>query len=137
MENRRLKLPTGIPTFEEEELNRRNNVEANIFQLGYHYPNAKSRYRTLIKHKMFAHCRCFWIIFVRIANFVAGISPYYALKSANRRIFSHLCAQNVKIGHTMSRFLQYLTGWNEDVSLFLEYLLFSPSFVEKSAEVVV
>jgi hypothetical protein len=27
-----------------EELNRRNNVEATIFQLGYHYPNAKSRY---------------------------------------------------------------------------------------------
>ena len=121
----------------QEELNRRNNVEATIFQLGYHYPNAKSRYRTLIKHKMWASCRCFWINFVRITNFVAGTSPYYALKSANRRIFSHLCAQNLKIWHTLSRFLQYLTIWSEDVSLFSECLQFYPSFVEKSAEVVV
>ena len=29
-------------------LQKRNNVEATIFQLGYHYPNAKSRYRGLI-----------------------------------------------------------------------------------------
>jgi hypothetical protein len=56
----------------QAELNRRNNVEATIFQLGYHYPNDKSRYRGLIKHKMWANIRCMWVNFVRIMNFIAG-----------------------------------------------------------------
>jgi hypothetical protein len=120
-----------------EELNRRNNVEATIFQLGYHYPNAKSRYRGLIKHKMWASCRCFWINFVRIANFAAGSSPDYALKSVNRRIFPQLCAQNIKICRFLSRYLQYLTRWSEAVALFFESWLFFPTFVEKSAVVAI
>lgn len=41
-----------------EILQKRNNVEATIFQLGYHYPNAKSRYRGLVKHQMWANIRC-------------------------------------------------------------------------------
>jgi len=53
-----------------EILQKRNNVEATIFQLGYHYPNDKSRYRGLIKHKMWANIRCLWINFVRIFNHI-------------------------------------------------------------------
>lgn len=53
----------------QEILQKRNNVEATIFQLGYHYSNAKSRYRGLIKHQMWADMRCLWINFVRILNF--------------------------------------------------------------------
>jgi hypothetical protein len=52
-----------------EVFQKRNNVEATIFQLAYHYPNAKSRYRGLIKHQMWANIRCFWVNFVRIMNF--------------------------------------------------------------------
>jgi hypothetical protein len=52
-----------------EETNIRNNVEASIFQLGYHYPNNKSRYRTLIQHKLWAYSRSLWINFVRIVNY--------------------------------------------------------------------
>lgn len=54
-----------------EILQKRNNVEATVFQLAYHYPNAKSRYRGLIKHQMWADIRCFWVNFVRIMNFNA------------------------------------------------------------------
>jgi hypothetical protein len=53
-----------------EILQKRNNVEATIFQLGYHYPNAKSRYRGQIKHQMWANVRCLWVNFVRIWKFV-------------------------------------------------------------------
>ena len=53
-----------------EILQKRNNVEATIFQLGYHYPNDKSRYRGLIKHKMWANIRCLWINFVRILKHI-------------------------------------------------------------------
>jgi hypothetical protein len=61
-----------------EALNIRNNVEASIFQLGYHYPNDKSRYRGLSKHKIWANVRCLWINFVRILNFLLDIAPNYA-----------------------------------------------------------
>lgn len=60
-----------ISSIPQQILNIRNNVEATIFQLGFHYPNDKSRYRGLIKHKMWAHIRCLWINFVRILNFNA------------------------------------------------------------------
>ena len=53
-----------------ETLQKRNNVEATIFQLSYHYSNAKSRYRSEIKHKMWANTRCLWVNFVRILNYI-------------------------------------------------------------------
>lgn len=52
-----------------ETLQLRNNVEATIFQVGYHYPNAKSRYRGEIKHQMWANIRCLWLNFVRILKY--------------------------------------------------------------------
>ena len=55
-----------------EILQKRNNVEATVFQLGYHYPNAKSRYRGLIKHQMWANMRCLWVNFVRVLKFTSG-----------------------------------------------------------------
>jgi hypothetical protein len=57
-----------------EVLQKRNNVEATIFQLGYHYPNAKSRYRGLIKHQMWADMRCLWVNFVRILKFIGKMA---------------------------------------------------------------
>ena len=56
-----------------EELNKRNNVEATIFQLGYHYSNDKSRYRGLAKHKLWAYSRTMWVNFVRILKYVTQI----------------------------------------------------------------
>ena len=93
----------------QAELNRRNNVEATIFQLGYHYSNNKSRYRGLIKHKMWANLRCLWINFVRIANFEASSSPNYVQESKNQGILSHFCAQIEKNWATLSHFFIFLT----------------------------
>lgn len=53
-----------------EILQKRNNVEATIFQIGYHYPNAKSRYRGLNRHQMWANTRCIWVNFVRIMKYL-------------------------------------------------------------------
>jgi len=46
------RLKKKIAAIPQEVLNIRNNVEATIFQLGYHYPHDKTRYRGLIRHKM-------------------------------------------------------------------------------------
>ena len=50
----------------KDKLNVRNNVEATLFQLGYHYRNDKSNYRSLFKHSLWAISRCIWINFRRI-----------------------------------------------------------------------
>lgn len=52
-----------------EELRKRNNVEATIFQLAYQLRNKKSKYRTMIKQQIWATCRCLWINFVRILKY--------------------------------------------------------------------
>jgi len=56
-----------------EETCIRNNVEATIFQIGYHYSNDKSRYRGLAKHKLWAYSRSLWINFVRIMKYVTQL----------------------------------------------------------------
>jgi len=55
-----------------EILQKRNNVEATIFQLSYHCDKAKTRYRGLAKHKMWATVRSIWINFVRIMNYLVN-----------------------------------------------------------------
>lgn len=50
--------------------NRRNNVEASIFQLSYYTKDGKTRYRGLIPHQVWAWCRSLWINLVRIKNFL-------------------------------------------------------------------
>ena len=57
----------------KEELHKRNNVEATIFQLSFPLRNNKSKYRGQIKQKIWACCRCLWINLVRIVNFTKQI----------------------------------------------------------------
>jgi hypothetical protein len=69
----------------------RNNVEATIFQLGYHYPDDKSRYRTLAKHKLWAYSRSLWINFVRIANYMTRTCQRALSGQKTPRYISNLC----------------------------------------------
>jgi hypothetical protein len=86
----RIKTPTGYCYFGQqairasnmrrqmkqrplEELHKRNNVEATIFQMGIPLSNGKSKYRGLIKQNIWVNCRCFWINLVRIMNFTKQI----------------------------------------------------------------
>ena len=79
------------------ELNVRNNVEATIFQLGYHYPNDKSRYRGLSKHKIWANVRCLWINFVRIVRFIASSGFNCVQKAKNSLNFQQFSLKFVEI----------------------------------------
>jgi len=117
-----------------------SGVEVNLlglietkFQIGYHYPNSKSRYQRIIKHKMWANYRCFWIDFVKIANNIAGSSLKNGQKLVNQTILTCLCDQIVKLKLTLYRFLQFSTGFGKDFSLFLGHQLF-PLFVERAAD---
>jgi hypothetical protein len=66
-------LRKKIKNRSEEELHKRNNVEASIFQLSYPLRNNKSKYRGLFKQQIWANCRCLWINLVRIINFIKQI----------------------------------------------------------------
>ena len=52
----------------KEISDKRNNVEATIFQHAYHLRKDKTKYRGLFKNKMWAFLRALWVNFVRIAN---------------------------------------------------------------------
>ena len=52
-----------------KEKKKRNNVEATVFQYSFHTRNNKTRYRGLIKHKLFTFARCLWMNLVRITNY--------------------------------------------------------------------
>jgi len=82
----------------QAELNVRNNVEATIFQLGYHYPNDKSRYRGLSKHKIWANVRCLWTNFVRILKFIDSNVLKYVQKAKNTLNQLHFFVNLVETG---------------------------------------
>jgi len=54
--------------------NRRNNVEATLFQLCYYTRNNKTRYRGLYKTRSWAYCRSIWINLVRVKNYLKSLS---------------------------------------------------------------
>lgn len=89
----------GIPI---EETNIRNNVEASIFQLGFHYPNDKSRYRSLTKHKLWAYSRSLWINFARIVNYITQISQRPLFGQKLTQYIANLCINMYIIANTLS-----------------------------------
>jgi len=82
-------LRKNITKRTKEELNVRNNVESTVFQLGYHYPNDKSRYRGLSKHKIWANLRCLWVNFSRILKFIVQNGSIFVKKVKNTPVFPH------------------------------------------------
>ena len=61
-------IRNAIEAMPTEIRNRRNNVEAGLFQLCYYTRNNKTRYRGQIKHSMWANSRAVWMNFIRIKN---------------------------------------------------------------------
>ena len=59
----------------QQEKNKRNNVEASIFQLCFHTRNNKTRYRGKLKHELWAFARCAWINLRRIVLFQSKNAP--------------------------------------------------------------
>ena len=62
-------LRKKLESIPKKELDRRNNVEAAMFQISFHTRNNKTRYRGLFKHIMWAYSRCLWMNFIRLMIF--------------------------------------------------------------------
>ena len=65
----------NVENIPQVEKNRRNNVEASIFQLCYFTRNNKTRYRGKYSNQLWAYCRCLWINLVRIKNYMGEVCP--------------------------------------------------------------
>ena len=59
----------------QEKRNRRNNVEATIFQISYFTRNNKVRYRGLKAVQYWLYMRCLWVNMVRIKNHMVELCP--------------------------------------------------------------
>jgi hypothetical protein len=97
-----------------EELQRRNNVEATIFQLCFNTRNNKTRYRGLQSHQVWAYCRGLAINLVRIKNYIETIrqrtnNDNFALIreaffSFKNEIYQVLCVQKSHFGLTLYKY---------------------------------
>jgi len=96
----RIKLEKGYRYFSKEQVNnclirkkiaatpletlqKRNNVEATLFQLAYHFPNNKTRYRGLIRHQIWANARCLWVNFVRLFKYIEKVGHFPSFCGGN------------------------------------------------------
>lgn len=94
-----------------EEQNKRNNVEATIFQYCFHTRNNKTRYRELLKHKLYSYARCLWINCRRLLIFL--------ITTSQRTLEDML---NV-VCWAMERYLQKEKGKFHDRMIFLKGIL--------------
>ena len=62
------RLRKQVEELPKEIRNKRNNVEASIFQLAHRLRKDKTRYRGKFKNKIWAILRSLWVNFVRITN---------------------------------------------------------------------
>ena len=54
--------------------NKRNNVEATIYQLAYHLRKDKTKYRGHFKNKIWAVLRALWVNCVRISKYISNLT---------------------------------------------------------------
>lgn len=71
----------------KEIRNKRNNVEATIYQLAYHLRKDKTKYRGYFKNKIWAILRSLWINFVRISGNLIKGSQKISANMQNALIF--------------------------------------------------
>lgn len=101
-----------------EELHKRNNVEATIFQLSFFLRNNKSRYRGQYKLQSWAYARCLWINLVRINNFIKQTCQ------RTRQSIENL-AQSVSLGQIIQSWwtqkLRYILKFSIETKYFVLY----------------
>ncbi len=64
----------AIENLPKEIKNRRNNVEATIFQLCFHTRNNKTRYRGQLQHRVWALSRAIWMNLIRIKKHLTRVN---------------------------------------------------------------
>lgn len=67
------RLRRQVKELPKEIGDKRNNVEATIYQLAYYLRKDKTKYRGYFKNKIWAILRSLWVNFARIAKYLPGL----------------------------------------------------------------
>lgn len=67
------RLRKQVKDLPKEIGNKRNNVEATIYQLAYYLRKDKTKYRGYFKNKIWAILRSLWVNFARITKYLSGL----------------------------------------------------------------
>src|SRR5690606_11077905 len=81
---------------------------ATIFQFIVHIRNKKTRYRGLIRNRIWAFARGIWINLVRIAKYGEKMCPWSPNKSKNGSVFNIFHLLNIKKDSISSFIFTYL-----------------------------
>lgn len=111
-EVRRSELRRKIESLPIEEQNKRNNIEAAMFQYSLHTRNGKTRYRGLFRHRLQAFHRCMWMNLRRLVLFQTTI---------NQRPLTE--AASALIGEVRNRIYRLIEAIFDPMKVFREYLM--------------
>jgi len=110
----------AVEAIPQEEKNRRNNVEASIFQLSYFTRKNKTRYRGQIKHQMWAFNRCLWINLIRIKNYIGELYPLFPEFCKNQPI---LTENAYLLTVFANNFKDFVKNWSSMIKYFFRMIL--------------
>lgn len=113
-----------IKAIPQQEKNRRNNVEATMFQLVYYTRNKKTRYRGLIKHQMWAFFRCLWINLVRIKNWIGKLCPNGDKNGENQGILTK-SAELLTIFSSLSKMFWKITRLDKCILKKYDFVIYA------------
>ncbi len=115
-----------------EELQKRNNVEATIFQFSIPLRGNKSKYRGRFRNQLFAYCRCLWINMIRIINHLGKIISSDDLSSFGGAVLLTIINQLKNIlwvlKHNRGKFLPGASFGVEKIHSGLNMDIFYPLF---------
>lgn len=126
-EVRRSELRRKIESLPIEEQNKRNNIEAAMFQYSFHTRNGKTRYRGLFRHRLQAFHRCMWMNLRRLVLFQTTINQR-PLTEAASILLRKACN---RIYSLMEAILDPMKVFREDLTLLAEisvWLALKPKF---------
>lgn len=101
----------------KEELNKRNNIEATMFQLKFLLRDGKTRYRGKLKNILWAYCRCLWINLRRIM--------LYSMKNIKENIKKAKdIVNNLTFNENILNILTFYKKLQQEFSLLNFFILF-------------
>lgn len=86
---------------------KRNNVEATIYHFGCELKKQKTKYRGLIKQKIWSFCRCLWINLVRITKFSMHLDQKPNTKVNNQALLQFFMLTTFMINLVAQKLLNF------------------------------
>lgn len=108
IEIRASELRRQIKQRPKAQAQKRNNVEATIYHFGCELKKQKTKYRGLIKQKIWSFCRCLWINLVRIVKYSVDLDRKTNTKAKNQTLLGFFDLTSTILNHLAQKLLNLL-----------------------------